>query len=174
MSFSDVLGFEAFNLKDMWEKVKDEPLALLLGGMEPAGAALWQGLGVLDDNFEPPVNVLGGPFGGGTLGLDNTGGVYLRANEAGMDTGAPSALHDLAEMIAASYAGGYGFDQLGNFLNVDGSQLQMGANLLGQENPFGNLPVAPSGNGASETERRHAEELMRQAMLMQEARRRGL
>ena len=107
---SDNLDFELFNLGDMWDKIKDNPESLILG-VDPFSTKLWNEIGVGGGNQEPIVNALGGPMGGDTLGI-GSGGVYDRAQEAGIDTGAAMQLHDVAEVVA-SYYGARGLGGIG-------------------------------------------------------------
>jgi hypothetical protein len=105
---SDNLDFELFNLGDMWDKLKDNPEQLILG-VDPFSTKLWNELGVTDN--EPIVNQLGGPMGGGGLGI-GSGGVYDRAQEAGIDIGPATQMHDIAEVVA-SYYGARGLGGIG-------------------------------------------------------------
>lgn len=151
MSFlGNNVAFEWFNLKDMLGKAKDDPEALLLGGMDPAGAELWKGLGVLDKDFEPAVNIWGGPMGGGTLGTDKEGGVYGRAGAEGIDTSDAAGAHTVAEAIAQMYAmQGLG-GQFGKFTGTGdaGSQaFQQAPGLLG-----GGQTTAPTTNSSQQAE----------------------
>lgn len=100
--FSDLLDFEKFQLGDWWDKIKDNPEQLLIGAGDPFSAGLWSG--ITGKDYEPFVNALGGPMGGDTLGI-GSGGVYDRAQAAGVDTGAATKMHDAAEVIASYYGG---------------------------------------------------------------------
>lgn len=113
MSLSDALSFERFQLGDWWDKIKDNPEQLLIGAGDPFSAALWGG--ITGKDYEPFVNALGGPQGSGFLGLGENGGVYERAQNAGINTDTAGGLHNAAELVAASYAGGYGSGQLSNY-----------------------------------------------------------
>ena len=100
MSFlGDNLDFEGFNLSDIWGKIKDNPEQLLLGAGTPIGAKLWGE--ILGKDYEPMVNVLGGPMGSGFMGL-GSGGVYNRAQAEGINTKSAIQMHDLAEVIAGT------------------------------------------------------------------------
>jgi len=105
--FSDNLDFELFNLGDMWDRIKDDPKRLLLG-VDPLSTGMWNT--VLGRDDDAIVNQLGGPMGSGGLGLGESGGVYGRAEEAGIDTGAAGGMHDIAEVVASIW-GGYGAAQ---------------------------------------------------------------
>jgi hypothetical protein len=100
---SDLFDFEKFNFKDMWKKIKDNPARLLYGGIDPFSTALWNG--ILGRKDEPLVNQLGGPAGGGKLGFDKSGGVFGRAQGAGIDTSAAAGLHSGAEVVASAFGG---------------------------------------------------------------------
>lgn len=97
---SDVFDFEGFGLKEMWRKVKKDPERLFLGAADKFGTKLWNK--VLDKDWEPITNEWGG----------QPKDTYKKAEEAGIDTGPGRSMHSLAEMIAASYAGGYGMSKL--------------------------------------------------------------
>lgn len=116
MSLSDVLDFEAFNLKDMWKKVKKDPERLLIGAVDPWSTKMWNG--ITGSNYEPIVDQMGGAYGGHTISAfgNQTGGAYGRAQDAGIDTMAGAQVQDLAHVIAAMYAGGYGADKLGGMV----------------------------------------------------------
>jgi hypothetical protein len=97
---SDNFDFEMFNLKDMWEKIEDNPFQLLTG-VDPFSTGMWNEILGRDD--EPIVNQLGGPYGGSSkMGL-GSGGVYDRAQEAGIDIGPATQMHDVAEVVASYY-----------------------------------------------------------------------
>ena len=112
--FGESLEFEKFQLGDWWDKIKENPEQLLIGAGDPISAGLWGS--ILDKEYEPFVNVLGGPYGGQdkwSSGLGEAGGVYRRARESGLDTSSAEGIHDIAEVIAATMAltgggGGWG------------------------------------------------------------------
>lgn len=109
----DIGKFEGFQLKDWGRKIKESPEQLLLGAGDPFGAKVWGG--ITGKDYEPFVDQMGGAYGGSTVsafGKDD-GGVYGRAREAGIDTTAGGKMHDLAHVISAYYAAGYGADALG-------------------------------------------------------------
>lgn len=94
MSFlGDVFDFEKFNLKGMWEKIKDDPERLFLGAADPFGSELWGG--ILGKKYEPIINQMGGAS-------DDT---YDKAKAAGINTGPGKNMHDLASVIASIYTG---------------------------------------------------------------------
>ncbi len=132
MSFAkDVLGFEKFNLKDMWKKVRKDPERLLLGAMDPFSTRMWNKTGIGKD-WEPVVDQMGGAYGGNTLTMGDTGeGVYGRAKAAGVPTKAGSQMHDLAHVITSMFAGNYG----------------MGKLPAGVQRGFGQFNKFPSGGG---------------------------
>lgn len=101
---SDLLGFEKFNLSDIWKKIKKHP-GQLLTGVDPLSTKLWNG--ILHRKDEPLVDQMGGAYGGSMLSAfgNNDGGVYKRAREAGIDTGAGENMHDLAHVVSAVFGG---------------------------------------------------------------------
>jgi hypothetical protein len=108
----DLLKFEGFNAKHMLGKIKDNPEQLLLGAADPFGAKLWGG--ILGKEYTPIVNQWGGAS-------DDT---YTAAQQAGIDTGPGRTGHNIAQAIAAMYAGNYGANQLGGLF---GGGAQAGA-----------------------------------------------
>lgn len=124
MSFlSDVFGFEKENLSDIWRKVKKNPERLLIGAADPWSSKLWSK--ITGKDYEPLVDQMGGAYGGHTISaFGNTdGGAYARAEAKGIDTKAGATMQDVAHVIAAMYAGGYGSDKLGGmFQSGEGSQ----------------------------------------------------
>lgn len=110
---SDALSFEGFNRKDIWRKIKKNPARLLYGGVDPWSTKMWNS--ILGKNDEPLIDQMGGPYGGSTFSMfgDNTGGVYGRANDAGINTTPARGIHDVAHVVAGLYAGNYGAGKLG-------------------------------------------------------------
>lgn len=103
MSFlSDALGFEAFHAKDLWNGIKRDPKRLVLG-VDPLSTKVWNG--ILGRKDAPLVDQLGGAYGGHTISAfgNNDGGVYKRAREAGVDTGAGEKMQDIAHVVASIY-----------------------------------------------------------------------
>lgn len=116
----DVLGFESFNAKDIWKKIKKDPERLLLGATDPFATRIWNQTGFGKD-WEPLVDQFGGAYGGSALTLGDTGqGVYGRAKAAGVPTEAGSQMHDVAHLISSIFAGGYGADKLGSLAGFQG------------------------------------------------------
>lgn len=99
----DNFGFESFQLKDWWNKAKDNPEQLLLGAADPLSAKALSK--VTGKKYEPFVDQMGGPYGGHTISAfgANGGGVYGRANAAGIDTKAAGGVHDAAHVVAAMF-----------------------------------------------------------------------
>lgn len=99
--FGDVLGFEGFNAKGMLKQIKDNPARLLYGSADPFSTKVWNG--ILGTNDKPIVDQMGGA----------TGDRYRDAEAAGIDTTAGKGVHNIAHVIAAAQAGGYGLGSLG-------------------------------------------------------------
>jgi hypothetical protein len=140
---SDNLDFEKFHLSDMWDRLKDDPKRLLLG-VDPFSTSIWNtALGRDDD---PIMNQLGGPMGGDYLGI-GSGGVYDRAQEAGVNTGPAMQMHDLAETVAAFYGAGGAARGLGNIGGSGGGIVagEGGGGILGGESGG----ILGGGGGAS-------------------------
>lgn len=98
---SDALEFEKFNLKRMWDMVREDPERLLFGSADPFSTKMWnKALGRDDD---PMINQWGGP----------TQQAFMAAEEAGIDTSSAQGLHQVAQMIASIYAGGAAAQGLG-------------------------------------------------------------
>lgn len=127
MSFlGDALAFEQFNLKDMWDGLRKDPKRLLLG-VDPWSTKAWNF--VLNRDDKPLVDQMGGPYAGRTFSVGSSAdlakrdGVYKRAQEAGVNIGPASNMHNVAHAIAALYAanglgnigdGGFGGEGYGN------------------------------------------------------------
>jgi hypothetical protein len=120
---SDVLGFEKFNLKDMFGKIKKDPKRLLLG-VDQGSTQVWNK--VLGKDDEPITNWGGGP----------TGAAYVRAGQQGVPTKAGHKMHDLAEIIA-------GMIVLNGAANVMGGG-SMGGAPAGGATPSGATPSGGS------------------------------
>lgn len=126
MSFlGDVLSFDKYVLSDIWKGIKKDPERLLLGAVDPISTKMWNK--VTGKDYEPLVDQMGGPYGGHTVSAfgNNTGGVYGRANAAGINTGPGSNAHDAAHVIAAIYGGQGAMGGLGNIGGAGSSQLSM-------------------------------------------------
>jgi hypothetical protein len=103
---SDSLDFEKFFAKDTWDRIKADPKRLFLG-VDPASTWGWNKILGRDD--EPIVDQMGGPYDGRVISFGHgNGGVYDRAQAAGINTKSAAGNHDAAHLIAASYALGGG------------------------------------------------------------------
>lgn len=103
MSFlSDELGFESFVGKDFFRGLSKDPKRIFLG-VDPLSTKAWNG--ILGRKDAPLVDQLGGAYGGHTISAfgKNDGGVYARARDAGIDTGAGEKMQDAAHVIASIY-----------------------------------------------------------------------
>lgn len=109
---SDILGFESFHTKDLLNGIKKDPKRLILG-VDPYSTKAWNK--VLGKNDQPLVDQMGGAYGGHAISAfgNNEGGVYKRAQDAGIDTEAGAGMQDLAHAVSAIFAGQYGAGQLG-------------------------------------------------------------
>ena len=104
---SDSLDFEKFFASDLLKGIKKDPKRLVLG-VEPASTWAWNK--ILGRNDQPLVDQMGGPYDGRVFSFGHgNGGVYDRAQAAGIDTDSASMNHDAAHLIAGSYALGAGF-----------------------------------------------------------------
>jgi hypothetical protein len=122
-----VVDFEKFNLKDIGDKLKDDPKRLLLG-VDKGSTKVWNK--VLGRDDEPIVNEWGGP----------TPEAYQRATEAGIDVGPGAGMHQIAQAIAGTIAGGYGLDKLAG---AKGALGQIGQKMGG--NPAASGPKVTGG-----------------------------
>lgn len=100
---SDVLDFEKVNFKDIYDKLREDPERAFIGAVDPFSSWMWGQ--ITGKDYEPLVNQLGGPYGGGGLGTGNTGGVYEKAEAQGVNTYPSAVSHDIAEVIAMMYGG---------------------------------------------------------------------
>lgn len=106
MSWLGNLGnFELFNAKGMLNQVKDNPARLLYGSADPFSTKVWNK--ILGTNDKPLIDQWGGA-------ADHR---YQEAEDAGIDTRAGRAGHNVAKTIASFYAGGYGADKAGGLLS---------------------------------------------------------
>lgn len=147
MSFlGNVFDFESFNLKDMFKKVKKDPERLLIGAVDPWSTKLWNK--VLDKDYEPLVDQMGGAYGGHTLSAfgNDDGGVYGRAREAGIDTKAGGYMHDAAHVLSAIF-GGQGLMGSSFGGNLTGSLGQTGSSNLGIFSNGGQAGMSGVGGG---------------------------
>ncbi len=129
--FDDLFKFEGFQIKDWWDKARDNPEQLFFGGADPLGAKILGG--ITGKEYEPFIDQMGGPYGGHTISAfgNNDGGVYGRAEKAGINTDAGAAGHDAAHVVASIF-GGQGLQNAGQGLLGGGGG---GAQNLGM---FGN------------------------------------
>jgi hypothetical protein len=107
----DALSFESFHAKDLWDRIKKDPKRLVLG-VDPLSTKAWNA--VLGRKDEPLVDQLGGAYGGHTISAfgNNDGGVYARAEAAGVPTSAGKDMQNAAHVISAIY-GGQGVSNIG-------------------------------------------------------------
>lgn len=146
-ALKDVWDFERSHLKSMADRIKDDPKRLLspVPMVDPIGTKIGTTLGFGDKDTKPLVNQWGGA----------TEESYQEAEARGIDTRAGRAMHDVAQTVAASYAGGYGMEQgataLGNIPGLD--KIPSFGDIPGMENiPEGVqrfLPTGGSGGGGS-------------------------
>lgn len=128
----DVLGFEAFNLKGIGRKIKDNPLRLLYGGIDPASTKVWNK--VLGRDDEPLVDQWGGA----------SKDTYKDAEAAGLNTGPGKTMHGIARSIAGSIAGNYFGGQLGMKGNLpQGQGLSLPGMSGGQQEPKEMVTIDP-------------------------------
>lgn len=142
------LDFEKFQLGDIWSKIKKNPERLFIGAIDPWSSKLWSK--VTGKDYEPLVDQMGGPYGGHTFSAfgKQDGGVYGRAEEAGIDTKSSRQLHDAAHAITGLFAGNYGGQQLGGLMNGGGG----GNGLFGGGNSMMNfMPTGGMPGGAQQT-----------------------
>src|SRR6478609_3292984 len=133
--FGDVAKFEGFNLKDMWNKVRKDPWRLLVGAGDPLSTKMWNG--ITGKDMEPLVDQMGGAYGGKTIGAfghGQDGGVYGRAEAAGVPTTAGKNMHDVAHVISAIYGG--------NWLNGQGLNV---TNMIPKQQQQQLKPPQPTG-----------------------------
>ncbi len=100
-SLRDVFDFESLNLKDMWGKIKKDPERVFIGAIDPLSSKMWGE--ITGKEYDPIINQLGGPQGGGSLGLGENGGVYDKARARGIDTSFSEKSHNAAELISAFF-----------------------------------------------------------------------
>jgi hypothetical protein len=109
--FSDSLDFEKFFAKDLLKGISKDPKRLILG-VDPASTWAWNK--VLGRDDKPLVDQMGGPYDGRVFSYGHGNGeVYDRAQAAGINTESAQKNHDAAHIIAASYALGGGFGNMG-------------------------------------------------------------
>jgi len=135
----DLLGFEGFQLKDWWKKIKKDPERLLLGAVDPWSSKLWGK--VLNKDYEPLVDQMGGAYGGHTISAfgENDGGVYERAREAGIDTGPAEVVNDAAHVVASLYGGAGAAKGLGAAFGGGGTGADLGIFSNGGQGGMANV-----------------------------------
>lgn len=100
-----LFDFDKFALKDIWKGIKKDPERLLVGAIDPLSTKMWNG--ILGKDYEPLIDQMGGPYGGHTISAfgNQDGGVYKRAEEAGIDTKKGGRMHDAAHVVSAIFGG---------------------------------------------------------------------
>lgn len=132
--FGDLIEFEDMQLKEWGRMLKENPEQALLGGLTPFGAKAWSK--VTGKDYEPFVNMWGGP----------TEEMYLKAAEKGIDVEDIAKSHQIAQMVASWYAGGYGAQQLGALGQAAGMSAPTGT----AAGAGGAGAIAPAGAGAGQ------------------------
>lgn len=92
----DLLGFEAFNLKEIGRKIKKDPERLLIGAVDPASSKVWSK--ALGKDYEPMLDQWGGA----------SADTYRKAEDAGINTKTAHNMHRAARVVAAYFASAYG------------------------------------------------------------------
>lgn len=104
MSFlGDVLGFEKFNFKAMWQQIREDPERLFLGAADSVGSKVWGTILNKDWKNQPIVDQWGG------ASKYN----YGRAEKAGVDIKAGHNMHQVARVIASIFTGGAAAGHMG-------------------------------------------------------------
>lgn len=98
--FGNVLGFEKFHTQDLLKNVWEHPQRLLTG-VDPISTRISNA--ILGRQDKPLVDQMGGA----------TGDDYRKAEAAGIDTSAGKGLQNVAHVVAALAAAGYGASALG-------------------------------------------------------------
>lgn len=128
---SDELGFESFVGKDFLKNLSKDPKRLVLG-VDPLSTKAWNA--VLGRHDDPLVDQLGGPYGGHVISAfgKQDGGVYKRAEDAGINTESSKKMQDVAHVVASIYGanGLYGATGGATGSGVTGP-IQTGQGLLG-------------------------------------------
>ncbi len=121
MSFlGDTFGFEKFKLGNMWDKIKDQPERLLIGGENPFSAKVASA--VTGKDYEPLVDEWGGA----------TKDDYEKAEARGINTNSGKKMHGVARAVAGIFVGKYGAGKAGFSGSADGGTGQgTGINKFG-------------------------------------------
>lgn len=173
-SFSDILDFDKFALSGVWEGLKDNPWRALVGSVDPASTAMWNG--ILGKDEEPLLNQMGGPMGSGKLGL-GSGGVFDDFAAQGGDPEAGNQAHNIAEMVAMSSVMNNAGGGKGGTSGGEGGSIWQDPNTymdLAQNMPqgnFGSAPMTAARPGETPEEklaRQHRDVLLAQALRLQQ------
>lgn len=145
--FGDLGSFELFHGKDLLKNIWSHPTRLLTG-IEPVSTKLSNTILGRDD--KPLVDQMGGA----------TGDDYRKAEAAGINTSAGKGMQNLAHVVAAIEAGGYGANALGGTAGAGaaagdtGAGLSLGGAEAGTSTGFGlggdALSAGGVGGGASD------------------------
>jgi hypothetical protein len=92
--FADIGNFGLHHLEQTWKAYEDDPERALLGINTPLESWAWGEL--LDKDYDPTVNMYGGP----------TKENYRTAEEKGIDTGGASVIQWTVESFISAYVGG--------------------------------------------------------------------
>ena len=135
MSFlGDDLGFNLFVGKAFLKNLSKDPKRAVLG-VDPLSTKAWNT--VLGRKDKPLVDQLGGPYGGHVVSAfgKQDGGVYKRAEEAGINTENSKKMQDFAHVIAAIY----GANGIANIGGGSGQGLLGGNGQTGIKGPMSYL-----------------------------------
>jgi len=139
--FKKVLKFEANNLKYMVDLVKEDPERILIGAIDPFSSKMWGT--ILGKDYDPIINQWGGAADGS----------YVDAASKGIDIGPGAAMHAVAKMIAAFYAGQWAMGQMGAAGGAggggpNGTIAELDPSLWAPQTPGGVANVAGAAPGA--------------------------
>lgn len=101
--FSDWFKFMDFNARDSWKKLGKDPERIFIGAIDPASSWAWGK--ITGKKYEPVINQLGSPMGGGDLGLNKNGGEYAKARQQGINVYPAQRFHAIGDTIAGFYGG---------------------------------------------------------------------
>lgn len=121
----DLTNFMKFNFKDSWAKLKKNPERIFLGAIDPASSWAWGK--ITGKKYEPVINQLGSPQGGGGLGLSKNGGEYQKAEDAGIRVKPAKNFFTIGDTIAG-FEGG---SALGGLLGGGSSAAASGGSAAG-------------------------------------------